>query len=190
METLPEALRYTGGLWHTRGLDAGDVLSAVYDALLAAAANFDPAHGTRFFAYAKIYVRGEICKLQRVADKRRKAEVVWQDDIDEPWEETTYVPPRQAELPPYAALADPEPAFWREEYRRVKPLLDQLLTTRERAVLELAFQAGLNTQEISNALGIPRSSVHYVREHAFRKVRKKLIKSHSCVYFELQKLCI
>lgn len=175
---LREAFCYGKGTFQGRSLSDGNILSAAYEGLASAAKNFDPDHGLRFFAYAKPYVRGSLCKVHRNEDKMHQAGVL-KEDTEDPDEENenNYVSPRTG-ASPWCKVPDYEGIFVKEEWSRVKPVLEQVLDARERMIIELNFLGGLNLREIADLMGVSRACVHHSRKEAFEKIRNHLMETN------------
>ena len=177
LANLREGVYYAKGSASGCGFSDGELLSAVYDALSAAAQNFQP-NRIRFFSYAKPYVRGAISRLRKSNDLVKRVRTVEPLPVeptdDEPEDGDISVrPTKPAELPP-CELPDFEGLFAREEFARLAPLLRSALDEKSRVVLELNYQGGLNLREIADLLGVTRSDVQHVRHAALKKLRLRL----------------
>lgn len=171
---LREAFYYGKGCYQGKTLSEGNLLSAAYEGLTAAAKRFDPSRGLRFFAYAKPYVRGSFCKVHRDEDKMHQAGVLKEDADDV--EENNYVPVRTGALP-LCEMPNYESIFMKEEWARVKIVLEQVLDARERMIIELNFIGGLNLREIADLVGVSRSDVHHGKQEALKKIRNRLMET-------------
>lgn len=151
-------------------LQEDEVFSLVYDALCRAAKNFKPGK-LRFFAYAKVYVRGAICrewKSKDVVKNSSSHETLIVEDFD---------PVDGEEIQPKRGIATlnfTEPEFddihFRELWARVRPLLKRL-SPRERKVVRMRYNLGLNYREIGDRLGVSRSATQMTHTKAMRKLR-------------------
>lgn len=177
LANLREAFFYARGCYQSRGQDDGEILSACYDGLLSASKNFKPG-GLRFFSFAKAHVRGALSKAVRSHDVVRKVrEVEPLLDADEESEDTVdapYTPDHRKELPA-CELPDFNEIFIREEFSQIAPLLRKVLNDRQRMILELHFQGGLNLREIASMIGYSRAYVHIAKQTALKKIRNRLI---------------
>lgn len=167
-----EAFHYGQGTHQSHGLSDGEILSAAYDGLTAAAKNWQPGR-LRFFAYSKPYVRGALSRATRancVVRTVREAEPL---PVEEPEEsEDSYVPPRTVVE---HHEPDIEAVCLREEWTQIRPVLFDVLDEKERIIVELSYIGGLNLREISDLLGVSRSDVHHGRMEALKKVRNRLM---------------
>lgn len=175
--TLREAFRYAKGCFQSKALSDGEILAAAYDGLLAASKNFDPAR-IRFFAYAKPYVRGALCKVRKSHEVVKKGGVVeplpdYDAEIDDEQVELPSAPPKR-DLPPHE-LPDFDAVFLREEWARLAPIFKRVLDARERMIIELHFLGGLNLREIADLLGVSRSDVQHAKQEGFKRVRNRLM---------------
>lgn len=177
LANLREAFFYARGCHQSRGQDDGEILSACYDGLLSASKNFKPG-GLRFFSFAKAHVRGALSKAIRSHDVVRKVrEVEPLLDTDEDSEDTVdapYTPEHRKELPA-CELPDFNELYIREEFAQIAPLLRKVLNDRQRMILELHFQGGLNLREIASMIGYSRAYVHIAKQTALKKIRNRLI---------------
>lgn len=197
LHNLREGYVYLKGCC-SRELSDGEVLSAAYTGLVAAAKIFEPDR-IRYFSYAKPFVRG-------AASKARKA-----NDIVPYWGEVRTLPGEEGDPHEYAEEghwcaysglypgridADPdiprptsknspppsqEPAFnqifIREEWARIEPTVQAVLNDREKMVLSLCFHGGLSPKEIADLLKCTRSNVSRIRQLALLKVRNALMEN-------------
>lgn len=169
-----EAFYYGQGTHQSHGLSDGEILSAAYDGLTAAAKNFQPGR-LRFFAYAKPYIRGALSRATRancVVKTVREAEPLPAEEPEEP--EDNYVPP-------HTTVAHHEPDVeticLREEWTQIRPVLFKVLDEKERIIIELNYIGGLNLREISDLLGVSRSDIQHKRMKALKKVRDRLLEN-------------
>jgi len=167
LHNMREAFFYA--LACAKTLPPDEVYSLCYKALSAAARNFEPGRTSRFFAFAKPYIRGEIYRtfkrLTHVVTKAETMEIpVEADDEDlasanfEAFQKATAVAP------------DFESIQARDEWASIKPLLAEL-TERERMVLQLFYQSGFNFSQIGKLLHVSREAIRVTHVHAIKKVR-------------------
>lgn len=177
---LKEAFFYGKGCYQSRGMVDGEILSAAYDGLRAAARTFRPG-GLRFFSFAKPHIRGALIKVTRAKYVVKKTPDVEQlpdpeegvgdeqsDDIvveTKTWK-GEFTLPRLREF------------FVKDEYDQLAPLLRTVLNDRQRMIIELHFQGGLNLQEIAELIGYSRAYVHGAKQTALKKIRNRLIERH------------
>lgn len=182
LANLRESFFYARGCHQSRGQDDGEILSCCYDGLLSASKNFKPG-GLRFFSFAKQHVRGALSKVARSHDVIRKVREVeplpdfegggGEDENNINPDMPTIRVNSNCDLP--CELPDFNEIFIREEFSQIVPLLRKCLTDRQRMVLELHFQGGLNLREIAGLIGYSRAYVHLQKQAALRKIRHRLI---------------
>jgi len=184
MHNLREAFYYA--LACSRTLPPDEVYSLCYAALRYAATNFK-YRGARFFPYSKAYIRGEIyktfndrnvvkeavCVPLRLEDeeKARAIEDLVEDghflhlrrDADKNFIEPTV----ESDLHGIAI---------RDEWARIKPIFRAKLSEKERMILELKFEGGLNFREIGDLLRVSRSDTQATHTRALRKIRCALMR--------------
>lgn len=188
MHSLREAFFYARGCYQCQSLSAGEILSACYAGLAKAAKRFRP-NQIRFFGYAKADIRGELCRAGRnnhiVVNKAHgqiheleplpeREEEDEEDDDDKSVElpckvvrlENILLPPV---MPEFDAI------YVREEWAKLEPLLRSVLNDKERMILELNFQGGLNLRQIGSMLQCSRANVHHCKQCALKKIRNKLM---------------
>lgn len=145
-----------------------DIYSFVYRALSRSVLNFQPDR-QRFFAYSKPYIRGQIFREWRKLDVVKHSSLhelpgVGDEDEDlDSSEETT---------PPEFGGIDV-----REKMKIIGPLLGRL-NAREREVLVLHYDKGLNFAEIAIRRGVSRAAIHSTHSRALRRVRNWLLGTH------------
>lgn len=181
------------GYYYARALCRGrigerEVYSAVYKALEHASRNWNIA-GIRFFAYAKVYVRGAISREWRDMNVVKNAK---HESLDAPAAATTDIPPGTHELEDgefepgtylrkHETTDHQEPEFelihLREQLETVRPAMKTVLSDHERMVIELCYFAGYNFEQIGKHLGVSRSAVQNAHTRALRKLRGALAKT-------------
>lgn len=185
---LREAVCYGVGFSKGR-LPEDEILSVCYLALSKAARNFKPG-GIRFFAYAKPYVRGEICLLWKSRDVVRNASkhetelppikrVIASEGDRDVEEMITTVESEQACClgnycePEFAAID------LRERWAVIEPLMRSALNERERMILELSYIGGFTFEQLRHKLVpvITRTAVQHTHTRAIRKLRAALSKN-------------
>lgn len=180
LHSLREAFYYARGCYQSQKLTDGEIFSACYTALTHAARCFKP-NKIRFLGYAKVFIRGALHRTivaQKVVKGSYKATpLVAEPDDDDA--KSVELPCRQA---PQGEVASTEPAFdvvyLREEWAQISPIFRLILSDRERMILELHFQGGLDLKEIGDLLGTSRSYVQQKKQTALKKIRNRLIDQH------------
>lgn len=187
MHSLREAFFYARGCAQSRNLSAGEILSACYAGLSKAVKRFRP-NQIRFFGYAKADIRGELCRASRTnrivvnktAGKVHDLEPLrdWEENEEDDDDKSVELPCKVARLentllPP--AMPEFNAIYVREEWAKLVPLLLVVLNDKERMILELNFQGGLNLQQIANMLQFSRANVHHCKQTALKKIRNRLI---------------
>jgi RNA polymerase sigma factor (sigma-70 family) len=174
-------------------LSDGEVFSFVYSALLKAAKNYDPSKNqrfekSRFFGYAKPYLRGEAFKAMNIdivfhGFHHLPAEISEEgsDEQDGGRKLDSAVDTSPSGDSYYYAegkvIPIVEPDFEgidiRERWDTIKPVL-KVLNENERMVLDLHYWGGFNFQKIGNMVGLTRSAIQYTHSCALKKVRAYL----------------
>lgn len=175
LHNLREGFIYLKGCC-SRSLSDGEVLSAAYTGLEAAARIFEPDR-IRFFAYAKPWCRGAASKARKAHDIVPKA---WAEvlPIEEREESEEGVDADNPQLPPPPTPSEEpklEQVFIRDEWSRIEPTVRAALNDREKMVLSLCFHGGLSPKEIADLLKCTRSNVSRIRQLALLKVRNALM---------------
>lgn len=186
LHTMREAFYYARHICRGK-IPEDEVFSAVYRALEQAGRNYKPGHtvGVRFFAYAKVYVRGALSREWKSKDVVKHAK---HESIDVPVEKTRhtgfqgvgeeevieiFAPDTKWESEDYA-----EPEFdlihLREKLEFIKPVLKKYLSDHERMVVELHYFANYNFEEIGDKLCVSRSAIQNAHTRALRKIRAVL----------------
>lgn len=172
-------------------LEESEVYSLCYTALMKAARNFRPM-GVRFFAYAKVYLRGELSRTWRTKDvvrsssmhetgpepsgTRRHSPSPNSDDAEDgetaSCEDGAPLEPDFVE-PEYAALD------LKEKWAVISPLIQVVLNERERTVIKLYYESGFPFEEIGIMLvpSVSRAAVQSTHCRALKKIRAALTRS-------------
>lgn len=181
-ESIPYAMRCCRS-----GLEESEIFSLCYSALMKAVTNFKP-NNIRFFAYSKVYVRGEISRTWKKRDVVKSAslhETSPEPDFirrmvnegDQKSERELVVRDIKPIEPDFV-----EPEFrlidLKEKWRVVEPLLRRVLGDRERTILTLYYEAGFPFEEIGDLLvpNISRQRVQIIHNEAMVKLRGALIR--------------
>jgi len=152
-------------------------MSMAYTTLMACVKRFDPNHGLSFFAASKPFLRGALSRYWRQLDVVKNASYHRQRKADakgEDVETQTFV-----DVPEDIIQTDPD---WsgirtRELYPKVIKLMNKKLGARERCILLLAYEGGMNFQEIADLFGVSRSAVQWIHARALETVRCELHRS-------------
>lgn len=146
------------------------IYSAVYKALEHASRNYRPGTkpGVRFFAYAKPYIRGEIC------NEWKSLNVVWRGDCVSLGLAQEIDSEDDSEIPvPEGGTVDP--AFYEIFVRDILSLLAatmESLTLREQEVIKLVYFRHYLLREVAEHWGVSRSAAQNTLMRAMKKIRK------------------
>lgn len=183
LHAMREAFYYAMACSKKR-LSEAEVFSLCFEALKKAAKNFQSGQ-IRFFAYAKPYVRGEICttfEQLRVVKRGETESLIATDSTGEDRQtgEDYYMGETQtADTRGYAGPesvdSDMEGIMNRDEWASIKPILTKL-SEKERQVLDLRFQSGFNFRQIGELLNVSRSDTQATCVRALKKVRCELLR--------------
>lgn len=170
-------------------LPEDEVFSAVYRALEHASRNYKPGTkvGIRFFAYAKVYVRGALSREWKSKDVVKHAK---HESLDVPARPTVQMMEkydRDSDYADYVAgdakweetdHADPEFELMHlhEQLEVLRPILKTELSDHERMIIELSYFGHYNFEQIGERLGVSRSAVQNGHTRAMRKIRTALLK--------------
>ena len=180
LSAMREAFFY--GLVCAKGLPPGDVYSLCYTALRAAAGNFQPRI-IRFFAYAKPYVRGEICRAYEALKVVHKGEHeslapdMISDGETESEDHLLSLNPSDAYERAktfYKAdivEADLNSIMLKDDFKLLRPVIATKLSEKERLVLQLVYEGGFNFRQIGSLLRVSRSDTQATLHRALVKLR-------------------
>lgn len=179
LANVRESFFYARGCYQSRGMEDGEILSCCYDGLLSASKNFKPG-GLRFFSFSKAHVRGALikaCRDRNIVWKGREVGPLPdteedEDEYDVNLDRSTI---RKSDHDHPCELLDFNEIYIREEFAQIAPLLRKVLNDRQRMILELHFQGGLNLREIASMIGYSRAYVHIAKQTALKKIRNRLI---------------
>lgn len=146
-------------------IDDDELISLCYSALTRAAERVKP-NLARFFAYAKPYIRGAICRTWKSKDTVKNAWGAESLDVDAENEDQKNEPSQEAEF----GLID-----LHEKWDLVKPLLSKL-SKQECLVLSLFYEGGFNFREIGDMLKVTRSATQGTHTRALKKLRNALLR--------------
>ena len=177
MHSLRESFFYAKGCYQSQSLSDGEILSACYDGLSKAAKRFRP-NRIRFFGYAKADVRGSLYRAVRekvVLNKAGEMEELPAETGDDDDDKNVELPCSIKFAPVCSTQPEFDAIYVREEWAKLAPLLRSVLNDKERMILELNFQGGLNLQQIADMLQASRANVHHCKQTALKKIRNRLI---------------
>lgn len=186
---MREAFYYTRHVCRGK-IEDGDLYSLCYKALVECAKNFHPG-ATRFFAYAKANLRGNISRHWKNLDVVKNAsehEVggnekyapcrAGDDDTDQVrFDETNDVQVlSDTSLEPQSVDPDFASIELRERLDLLKPIMEKKLSEQERMVLDLTYTGGYNFEQIGTMLSpkVSRSAVQQTHARAILKLRNEL----------------
>lgn len=158
-------------------LPEDEVYSLVYAALAHAAKNYRPGTkiSIRFFAYAKPYIRGGICRAWRAKDvvKNSKGEESIEADANPASESDIELSGDENQKWEVDQSVEPEfdSIHISEQFELLKPLVQTVLSDQERMVIELKYFGHYNFEEIGRQLGVTRSAIQNCHARALRKLR-------------------
>lgn len=185
LHNMREAFFYARHVCRGR-LPEDEIYSAVYGALAHAVRNYRPGTkvGIRFFAYAKPYVRGALCKewkaksVVKHADHETLSVPVESEAGDRDYSVNHDDGHSVDSLMKWEVQENQEPAFdeihLREQLEIIRPILKTHLSEHERMIIELTYSGQHNFEELSKLLGVTRSAVQNSHTRAIRKVRAVL----------------
>lgn len=175
-------------------LDDDEIFSLSYDALTRAVENFH-AGSARFFAYAKVYVRGAICKAWKAKDVVKNSSSHESLCIEQdPYRDLSANPTVDVEYD--SGIGNPkgdarefnkrklvedsvepelEKISLREEWAALQPLLRRL-TAHEQLILKLKYEQEMNFQQMADLLGVSRSATQFTHKKAIAKLRRAFVK--------------
>lgn len=174
LHNMREAFFYALACAHS--LPPDEVYSLCYKALLAATRNFKPGRTSRFFAFAKPYIRGEIYrtfKRYKIVKESETTQIPIETrcETDDQWRPTS---DPTTDFDAFQKATSIEPDFQsimaNDEWASLKPFL-AALKEKERMVLQLFYQSGLNFREIGDLLNVSRSDIQATHANAIKKVR-------------------
>lgn len=192
LHNMAEAFYYAKHISRSR-LPDDELFSLSYTALTNAARNYKPERnkgfkGSRFFGYAKPYVRGEICRTWNRMKVVHNADTISLDGViialdhgRDDWlslekDESVVGSLAPDNFDTYKVEADFDGMHLRERWSMVEPLMRKVLTDQERMVLDLFYMGGFNFQQIGKLLGISRSAIQSSHSRAIKKLRGHLFR--------------
>ena len=150
-----------------------DIYSMCYRALQASARRYKPQLG-RFFAYAKVNIRGQLSR------EFKRLDVVKHSSLcdEPPPEDTRKHTHDDDDVQNDHSFVDPEFDLIdiRERIALIEPILKKRLTLREQQVIELRYKSGFNFTKIGDLFGASRQAMEMTHANALKKVRKELSK--------------
>lgn len=186
LHNMREALKYSKRC--SRYSIPEDVLvSLCYMALSQAAKSFAP-NRVKFFAFAKVFLRGVIHKHFSSLRVVRKGEVTCRENLEEAIAVARIKKKGDHEEEEDVELHTGEytdPNFrlieLREKWSMVAPLLTDeagILNPHEQMILKLTYESAFTFKKIADSLGISTAAVQAVHSGALRKIRSKLLDKH------------
>lgn len=186
MANLQHAVAYTTNFCKRR-LSEQELISLCYETMMKNARRFKSG-GLRFFAFTKIGLRGAVYRHWTSESVVRNATEISSlslmeeytiehdnflfesgDDNAEhhppPWEATF----NQIVQPDFDAINT------RERLEAIKPVMDKVLTTHEKMIIDLSYIQGLNNCQIGDLLDVSRERIRQIKEESLRKVRCELL---------------
>jgi len=162
------------------GLSDDDIYSLCYAALTSAVKRYKPAKG-RFFAYAKVFVRGQISRSWKRLDVVKHSSMHHEDSImsSQMMNLPEFFEGEDVNSNPLDKVGCVEPEFdaieIRERMRLVRPLMKTRLTKHEQMVIELRYESGFDLQKIGTLFGVSRQAVEHHHSNAIMKLRRALM---------------
>lgn len=148
-------------------LQDDEIYSLCYAALMKAAKRFNPVRRTRFFAYSKVYLRGELSRWWESKNLVKHAHL---HETELPLDTAGGLSrPDLAQVQP-----DFQTIFANERWALVKPVMDSVLSEHEKMILTLIYGSGFSYSAIGGLLDISRSAVGETHNRAISKVRVAL----------------
>lgn len=165
LHNMREAWVYTRQVCRGK-LQDDEIYSLCYSALMKSAKNFHPGRA-RFFAYSKVYLRGE---LSRWWENKNLVKHAYLHETElEPGEP---VGPLKTEF--ICVHPDFDTIFVNERMALVKPVMLAVLSDHERMILSLVYESGFSYSAIGEMLDTSRSAVGETLKRAIGKVRVAL----------------
>lgn len=195
MHSMREALLYTQRVCRDRIPEDARV-SICYKKLSACVNRFRPGR-IRFLAFAKAGLRGAMKDYWISQTTVRNAtEIISTDYLDgcrfeTPFRIPEYLrraiptpsrgddeapPPQRETLTNEIEHPDFDKICARDRWAEIKKRVDPHLNSRQRMILSLVYDSGLNYQEIGTLLGFTRSLVHAVHRDTIRQIQDILAK--------------
>lgn len=164
-------------------LDPDDIYSLCYKALAHAVKNFKPEPGRpRFFGYAKVYVRGEICREWKRKDVVKNSSSHAETLQAEAGDDDTFDHESIHFKPAFkAGFTDQQDPDWsgiltRDLLDKLEPLIKSKLTNQEQVVLAMHYSQDLNFSQIGELNGVSRSASQATHANALKKLRCALLR--------------
>ena len=159
------------------GLPDDDIYSLSYAALVSAARRYKPAKG-RFFAYAKVFVRGQISREWRNLDTVKNSSMN-SDPAPSPIQHVLLHTHEENETDiPLISENSVEPEFGmidlRERLALIEPIIREKLTKREQQIIELRYKSGFNFTKIGDLFGLSRQWMEKEHRGAIQKIHNEL----------------
>ncbi len=187
LSAMREAFAY-GAVCSRHKMHPGELLSCCYTALYSAAKNYRTGESHRFFNYAKIYVRSEVCRSYDSLFVVKRGTTVplpepSQSDGREASEDhrigetlVTQTEDVRHFQSIYVVESDMEGILHRDEFESLAPIIKKL-NEKERTILKLRYWSGFNFREIGELFGTTRSDAEASCRRALKKIRCELYRT-------------
>lgn len=204
MSNMREALLYTGRVCNG-SIDEQTRVSLCYQKLCMCAPRFRPG-GIRFFAFAKVGLRGRMIRhRQSLLTVRNAYDTISIDSLDRaggcakaglhelkfastPAE--LHSPADDTERSCREVITgeidspDWDRAFAVDQWRVIREGLKHLLSDQQWMILDLVYYNHMNFPEIGKRLGLTRSAIHAAHRKAIKKLRDGLAANPQLLYVE------
>jgi RNA polymerase sigma factor (sigma-70 family) len=188
LSAMREALLYTARVCRN-SIREDERVSLCYRALCKCAKRFDPKWEVRFFAYSKAALRGcvqEHWKTQMLIPHFRKSVSldVLAEGVPEQTGQTQYEDtedPRDIHLLESTQAEGSFPkelnqSLARDKWRAIETLVAHRLNDRQREVISLTYEVGLNFNEIARLFSLTRARIQELHQKAIRIIRNECFK--------------
>lgn len=178
LHTMREAFVYAKQC--CRGtLPDDDIYSMCYWELQASARRYKSKFG-RFFAYAKVNIRGRLSREFKRLDVVKHSSGHHEDSIlsTQIMQMPELFLEEDGADQPLAKVGCVDPEFdlidIHEKTAIITPILRAKLTTREQQIIELRYKSGFNFTKIGELFGVTRQAAEMAHGKALQKVRREL----------------
>jgi RNA polymerase sigma factor (sigma-70 family) len=204
MHNMREALLYTGRVCNG-SIDEATRTSLCYQELCMSAPRFRPG-GIRFFAFAKVGLRGRMIRHRKslltvrnafdtvsidslekngVCQKAGRHELKFSrmsSELSSPADDHEHSP-REA-VTGEIESPDWDKAFAVDQWKVIRDGLKHLLSDQQWMILDLVYFNHMNFPEIGKRLGLTRSAIHAAHRKALKKLRDGLAANPQLLYVE------
>lgn len=195
---MREAFAYAKTCAKSR-LEEGEIFSLCYEGLMQAASashRSKRVNKSRFFIYAKFFLRGQISRKWKLKDVVRNAES--HESLDVPhachsklnhdfWLDNGHAPAyyeaiedvcvNRSQIPLDDSTATFQSIDLREKWSVIGPVLTKCLNEHEMMILFLRYRCGFTFAEIGDRLAVSRQAVEKTHSSAMKKMRSALFDS-------------